>query len=1091
MARTQTFAEAALLAGNAYQVGRRVKVANGSGTMIDLSSWVEEVDIDIDIDQPVKGATIQFRRDAGTTQSLSPLRSDSTLNRLDDGTTYSPLLDVSRTVTIEIPTHLPGMIPGLHTNSLLWSRDLTNATAWGTSGTGSAAQNAVGVDGSANSATTLTDSGAGDFYSKSQAKAIANDGATHCLAVWIKKDTTQTRFPQVKLVLAGGTTVQRAVSVNTQTGALGLNNSAGVGTFRIVDGATLGDVYAGWWILEITCTNNSSGNTSASAQIYPAAGTVLGVDSAAATGSTVFGQVQLELNASAFALPIFTTTAAASVDDYKMLFKGEIDVVNFEKSPVSIDCRDQGCVLVDRWIESEADYGSVAGVPVENVMQQVLDATFGASFIPLFTPVSPSFNISPPYTQQKQSQMDAQLALAQLPGFDCRYKWDEGTAQERFTLYQPPRGKVIPDFTYSNSRYFEVPTFKIDRDKIRNVIYVFYFDAALNKRTFVVASDAVSIAKYKRRPFFVVEGDTSPIKTAAAANAMAAAMLSDLKDPKAEKEIEMPFYWPGELHDLIRFSPTIRSDSNQDLAVVSIRHKIGRKKARTNVRLRGSPCGAYLSWLGRNGISGKTRPGEVPPTALISIEAASRRQSTVRFNVAGGTGPHQYQWRADVEGKSVGTYSAFANLPAGGITRNFPADYYHDTNVYLIVKDSVGLVSDETNITITAAQDASDAAGSGHGAVEEEGQRGGAGGYGSPGSRYRAEPYYDETGSIPLLDPRARRVGALLQANDGEAGIESQRAATRKGAQAAGSGAHGITEEEIHRSGNGGIPVPSGRVHTLPQYDSTGTIPCFDPVTRELQNQAGLAIGFRVKPDLAMKNSGGTTSFGMNRHNDEQAAVDAAAKTFGISFDAIPQIRALPQNWTLPGTNSTVDRKIEFKATGVSAAGFTARAVYSTGSSSSPQTENPASTLNGTPVSSVTLQNPNAAAFWNLANANSVLTTYTVHYDVDTTSMDPSNIVTISIYRNDGVGSTNWTLVAYDTFGSGVSITDSTQSFDYALAANFDIRIVITYETVPLTLQRATITAKACTYDKITAGTEAALTNGAGNSILYQAMEAP
>jgi hypothetical protein len=121
------------------------------------------------------------------------------------------------------------------------------------------------------------------------------------------------------------------------------------------------------------------------------------------------------------------------------------------------------------------------------------------------------------------------------------------------------------------------------------------------------------------------------------------------------------------------------------------------------------------------------------------------------------------------------------------------------------------------------------------GLFEEERVRAHGGGYPVPGQRFHGEPYMDDTGGIPLIDPVARRVGPLLQGNDGEPGIESQRAATRKGAQAAGHGAHGIVEEEHHRAGIGGIPLPLGRVHAIPLYDASGGIPLIDTVTRKAQ----------------------------------------------------------------------------------------------------------------------------------------------------------------------------------------------------------------------------------------------------------------
>lgn len=85
-------------------------------------------------------------------------------------------------------------------------------------------------------------------------------------------------------------------------------------------------------------------------------------------------------------------------------------------------------------------------------------------------------------------------------------------------------------------------------------------------------------------------------------------------------------------------------------------------------------------------------------------------------------------------------------------------------------------------------------------------------------------------------------VTAGATANDGEAGIESQRAATRKGAFGAGSGV-GQTSEEDVRGGGGGYPVPFNKFLTEPFYDSTGSIALIDPTTRAIQTGLKYADG--------------------------------------------------------------------------------------------------------------------------------------------------------------------------------------------------------------------------------------------------------
>lgn len=489
--RTTTAPELTTLADPTRQITQRYKVANGSGTLIDLTSWVEDTGNNIDIDRPASALTVLFRRDSGTTLSLSPLRTDSTLNRLDDGTTYSPQLLGGRRLTWEVAT-----------------------------------------------------------------------------------------------------------------------------------------------------------------------------------------------------TPIGTPPVAG---DYKFLFDGFIDVIDFDHSPISCDCRDKGGVLVDRGVEVEAPYGSVSGVALETVMQAILDATFGGGVIPLDVPVSPSYLVSPIYIQQRQSMMDAMQVLAQLPGWDVRYWYDTGSATFKFRLQQPPRTKTTPDHTFGPSSYYDITRLSIDRTNIKNVIAVSYFDATLGYRDVVTVADATSITKYGRRYFYLQEDDGSPISTNAEATAMANAILSDLKEPKAEAEIELPFFWPAELWDLYRFTANgVHINSDQDWAVVSISHKLRRNHHRTVLTVRGAVSGGFLTWLDRPKGPGH-RPGEVGPEPRIEVFGPpSGLTYQLRYSATGGTAPLTYERRIDVDGVSTGTYSPPALLGVG-VLEWVTIQPYYATRVFLRVTDATGL----------------------------------------------------------------------------------------------------------------------------------------------------------------------------------------------------------------------------------------------------------------------------------------------------------------------------------------------------------------------------------------------------------------
>lgn len=210
------------------------------------------------------------------------------------------------------------------TNTCLYANDQSNATNWPRTSAGSAIKNAVGLNGAANTATTVTDSDAAGRTQWTQGAVVPVDTNTHTVSWWIKKDSDVSRFPLLFAQLTGGTSIARAICVNTMTGQFVTNNAIGTGTQRVVDGATIG--YAAWWIFEITITNNGTASNTAFLWGFNVCyGNVINVLNNATTGSMVLGLVQVELNCLWFGWPpIFTTNAPVTISTATYL-TGKID----------------------------------------------------------------------------------------------------------------------------------------------------------------------------------------------------------------------------------------------------------------------------------------------------------------------------------------------------------------------------------------------------------------------------------------------------------------------------------------------------------------------------------------------------------------------------------------------------------------------------------------------------------------------------------------------------------------------------------------------------------------------------------------------
>ena len=242
------------------------------------------------------------------------------------------------------------------------------------------------------------------------------------------------------------------------------------------------------------------------------------------------------------------------------------------------------------------------GYAVESVMQEILDDN-GLS-VTLYTPTSPSWSIRA-YKQRREPALEALRNLAIQIGWDVRYKWRSGTGQFELTFFQPDRTKSSPDRTFSSSEYVDVKRLSTDISTIRNAIRVIYPDRTdldpngNAKRKVHDETDSTSIAAYGRRFMEIVEDDLSNLDTSTEANTLAEACLADLKDPKAEQDIELSYGFPwAELGDLYRFTANGRHYSaNQDWALYSCSHSAADGVIRTTIRTRGQPAVANSRWL--------------------------------------------------------------------------------------------------------------------------------------------------------------------------------------------------------------------------------------------------------------------------------------------------------------------------------------------------------------------------------------------------------------------------------------------------------------------------------------------------------------
>lgn len=256
------------------------------------------------------------------------------------------------------------------------------------------------------------------------------------------------------------------------------------------------------------------------------------------------------------------------------------------------------------------------GTALEVLLQQL--ANDNLSGAPTITcPVSPGWLLKW-WLQARTAAWTAMRTLVDQIGWELRDVWHSGSSDFRFELRSVDRAKVAPDRTFGPGDRYRLRKLAKNWDGIRNRIRVWFYDSADTdlggqpKRKSVIREDAASKTKYGTRFMEVSEaydektGTGSNIDTTAEANAFADAMLSDLKEPNAEQECDVPFFPFVELGDLYRFTDDGKHyDVNVDLAVVAYRHSftIGGGKSprfRTTLTCRGQPASGYEKWLERD-----------------------------------------------------------------------------------------------------------------------------------------------------------------------------------------------------------------------------------------------------------------------------------------------------------------------------------------------------------------------------------------------------------------------------------------------------------------------------------------------------------
>lgn len=296
---------------------------------------------------------------------------------------------------------------------------------------------------------------------------------------------------------------------------------------------------------------------------------------------------------------------------YYELITGRIDKPNFNATPMTVEARDLGGLLIDTIATHDATYGDEDDAqPAADVGQQYLDDNMEDA-APTLVDISETDFAVTEFRQHNVPVMEGLNALAtKAGGLVVRYKYDEdGVAQ--LTMYDPLRANTTADVTLTKSRITEIPVAAIDQTNIRNIIAGEFLDPVTGEVQRLEVRDTDSINAFGPR-FMQLGAAVFEGMTGNEVLTVLNAALSDLRYPKFDHHVTRLLFWPAEIGDIVEFTANdVHYDETQTLAVVGVQHHLEKGHGTTTFLCRGTPAGAYLEWIRRQG-TGPTGP-EIPP----------------------------------------------------------------------------------------------------------------------------------------------------------------------------------------------------------------------------------------------------------------------------------------------------------------------------------------------------------------------------------------------------------------------------------------------------------------------------------------------
>ncbi|MFW6130946.1 MAG: hypothetical protein ACOC56_07160, partial [Atribacterota bacterium] len=337
-------------------------------------------------------------------------------------------------------------------------------------------------------------------------------------------------------------------------------------------------------------------------------------------------------------------------DWWRIFERGFLEKTKLDSNPLKVEGRGIGAEVHREYIREEKIYGSEDGSPVEDEMQNILNDN-NLSHVELSVPESPGWNIYK-YKQQKETVFDGLQELAHQIGWELKHRYDNTAEDIKLMFYEPERTPEEVSWIFGPDDYSDITLLELDIADIRNVIKLTYIDSEkldsdgnYGKKEEITVDDEKSIEDYGEIFMEISESASSNIDTEEEAQRLVNNALHDLKDPKANQEIETLFFFPVQLNDMYAFQANgVHYDEEQRYGVVGFRHEInirGKKrtylqtKGRPNMSETGNPPGLHLEWFKREARPGIAKNNPVFPPAQPQnvIARSSLKGITISYDL--------------------------------------------------------------------------------------------------------------------------------------------------------------------------------------------------------------------------------------------------------------------------------------------------------------------------------------------------------------------------------------------------------------------------------------------------------------------------